>query len=282
MQTHRRGNYFVSQDYRSITELPDSLLNTEQLMRLSHRYLLGARLVTAKRVLEVACGAGAGLGLLAQSVQQLVAADYSLSVLQMAQAHYTRRYPLVCGDASWLPFPAAAFDVICCFEALYYLPDYNHFLRESRRILTSGGTLLLSVSNPDWRYFVPGLLTTHYPTAPALAQSLLNAGFTDLQLFGILPSSAASPLTRLRHHLRRWVLQANPSIATGVFAQTLKWLLYSRLLPMPAELTPHAAAAMGGEVKMTPLPLDRPDTVHRVLYVLCSAGSSAEACEANP
>lgn len=258
------------QDYSSITELPDSLLSAEQLLRIFHRYQLASDLVVSKRVLEVACGAGPGLGLLAQKAQQLVAVDYSLSVLQRAKAHYSARFPLACSDAQQLPFPSGAFDVVLCFEAIYYLPDYIHFLRESRRIVAPGGTLLLSLSNPNWPYFVPGLMTTHYPTVPELAQGLLGAGFKDAQLFGILPASASTPIGRLRDYLRRLALRVNPNASTAPFAQALKRLVYRRALPMPAELIPDAATKISTDVKMTPLPLDRPDPTHRVLYALCT------------
>lgn len=49
-------------DYTSVTELPGSQATREQQARLYHRYHTAGRYATGKRVLEVACGAGLGLG----------------------------------------------------------------------------------------------------------------------------------------------------------------------------------------------------------------------------
>ena len=165
-------------DFTSITEMPGSYLNAEQMMRITQRYHLAAALAQGKDVLEVACGAGIGLGVLQEAARSLAGCDYTLPVLTMAQAHYTQRVPLLCADAQALPFAAASFDLVLAFEAIYYLKQPQCFLREANRLLRKDGTLLIGTSNPDWPHFAAGQMSVHYPTLPELAallQHLPNA-----------------------------------------------------------------------------------------------------------
>src|SRR5690606_32817718 len=173
-----------------------------------------------------------------------------------------------------LPFAPNSFDLAICYEAIYYLADADAFLAESRRVLSPGGTLILCLTNPDWPDFVPGLLTTHYPSAPELARRLSRAGFCHVRLYGALPVTAASDLQRLRHRFRRTVLKSR--LRAGIEP----WLrpLAARLMgigvgathPLPPVLDHLTVArAITGE-GLTPLAPDRPDRTHRVLYVLAT------------
>jgi SAM-dependent methyltransferase len=256
----------MTNDYTSITELPQSMLSEEQALRMAHRYHLAVEMASSRRVLEVACGAGSGLGMVAQVARSFCAVDYTHAVLRVAADHYGRRVPLAQADVQQLPFADGAFDLILCFEAIYYLPDYRRFLRECHRALSPGGRVLLSLSNPSWPDFVPGAMTVHYPTAPELADSLAAAGFEDVALFGILPTSASTAGDRLRHRLRRLALRTDLPTRLGPLADQFKRLLYSRLHPLPAELDVQKAAILAQRVSMIPILRDRPDPVHRVLY----------------
>jgi ubiquinone/menaquinone biosynthesis C-methylase UbiE len=260
----------MTNDYTSITELPQSLLSQEQLRRMAHRYHLAAGMASSRRVLEVACGAGSGLGLLAGVAHSLCAVDYTHAVLRVARDHYGRRVPLAQADAQQLPFGNGAFDLILCFEALYYLADYRRFLRESRRVLAPDGRLLLSLSNPSWPDFVPGAMTTHYPGASELAESLAAAGFDDVQLLGILPASTSTVADRLRHRLRRLALRMDLATRLGPLADQFKQILYSRLHPLPAELDAAQAARIAQDTAISPVSSAHPDRVHRVLYACAS------------
>lgn len=55
----------MSTDFLDVTELRGSAISAEQLDRLINRYTWAATYCQGKDVIEVACGAGPGLGLLA-------------------------------------------------------------------------------------------------------------------------------------------------------------------------------------------------------------------------
>lgn len=259
-----------SADYATITEQPGHLLDDIQMQRYTHRYGHAAALAHEQRVLEIGCGAGGGLGFLARRARQVMGLDYTGSVL--TQAQNVAHGPLVQGDAQRLPFAAASFDLLICFEMIYYLRDPAAFLAESHRLLASGGTLLLCQSNPNWPDFVPGNLTTRYPTVPELAHLLAAAGFHAIHAHGILPvTQENTPSQRLRRRLRRLLLRSGLARRLGPLADEIKRLGSGRMTPLPARLDDSHIAAWGARVKMTPLPLDRPDPIHRVIYLRATA-----------
>lgn len=49
-----------------------------------------------------------------------------------------------------LPFPDASFDVILCYETLEHVPWPTRFIAELSRLLTPGGTLVLTTPNRLW------------------------------------------------------------------------------------------------------------------------------------
>lgn len=251
-------------DYTSITEVPAGLLTPDQMHRFAHRYHYAQRLARGKRLLEVACGAGGGLDYLSQGAAQVVGLDFTGSILAQARNH--SQVPLVQGDAQWLPFATGHFELVICFEAIYYLEDYRLFLAECQRVLSPGGILLVCQSNPDWPNFVPGALTTHYPSGPELASSLIQAGFHDVKLWGTLPITMAGPRQRLVNKLRRWVTKSGLLPWLGPLTPLLQRVSYGQLQPLPAAIDAQWVAAWQSGLELTPLSPAYADRVHRVIY----------------
>jgi len=253
-------------DYRSITETPGLRVSQEQLARFAHRYIHGAELANGRRVLEVGCGAGVGLSVLGEKADWLAGLDATEALLHMAQAQYGQQYPLTCGDAQQLPYADAAFDLVLCFEAIYYKADYRTFLRESLRVLSGGGLLLIVYSNPDWPEFVHGRLSVHYPSVPELAHELEAAGFRRVRFAGILPATSYTLKQRAIQRLRRYILRVIAAPHTGVLAHLLKKFSYGRLAPLPAASTAQSLTPYAAQLAPQPLPAYQADRVHRVLY----------------
>lgn len=63
-------------EYGDVTETPDTKASSEQLTRLYTRYRFASEFCKDKDVLEVACGAGLGLGYLARFAKRVVGGDY--------------------------------------------------------------------------------------------------------------------------------------------------------------------------------------------------------------
>jgi len=102
-----------------------------------------------RRLLEIAAGTGRVtrhlLGALPADAE-LVATDLNQPMLDEAR----RRLPAdprlrwQAADAQALPFDDGSFDVVACQFGLMFVPDKPLALREMRRVLRGGGTLLLT------------------------------------------------------------------------------------------------------------------------------------------
>src|SRR5258708_38129130 len=77
----------------------------------------------------------------------------------------------------FLPFEDAAFDLVTCYEAFYYVEDPNRGVDEIRRVLRPGGSVLISVPFA-WEYN-PKIME-HRFTGPELAA--LFASWEDVRV----------------------------------------------------------------------------------------------------
>jgi len=260
----------MTPDYSPITEIPGHPATREQLARLYQRYHLAAEHSRGKRVLEVACGSGIGLGYLAQMAAMVVGGDYTESLLRTARAYYQERAPLIRLDAQALPFRNGSFDTIVLFEAIYYLPDPECFLAESRRVLVDGGALLIGTVNKEWPEFSPSSFSTRYFSTAKLQAMLAHHGFASPEFFGGFPASAHSPGQRAIALIRRVAASLNLIPKTLGARARLKRLFYGATTPLPSEVRE-------GMVELAPL--ERIDghasnTLHKIIYAVVRASRS--------
>ena len=192
------------------------------------------------RVLEVACGTGQGLGMLAAVAESVAGSDVDAAGIAAARATYGDRIPLYVAKAEQLPVWDASLDVILMFKAIYYLPNVDAFLRECRRALVPAGRLLLSSTNKDLFDFVPSPLSRTYYGASELVRLLNSHGFSS-KLCGYGGTDALP----FRHRLVRPAkalaqrLDLLPKTMRG--KALLRRTLFGRLPQMPrdlSELTP--------------------------------------------
>jgi ubiquinone/menaquinone biosynthesis C-methylase UbiE len=112
------------------------------------RYSFALRYAAGKRVLDVGCGARKGPWLLAQRAESAIGLD----IMPEALHHCQEQWPslnanYVAGDAARLPFGDEAFETVTAFEVLEHLSDQAGLMQELRRVLKTGGTLVLSTPN---------------------------------------------------------------------------------------------------------------------------------------
>jgi SAM-dependent methyltransferase len=101
-------------------------------------------LAEGSRVLEVGCGRGVALPVLARLLrpQRLVGLDIDRSLLEHARERTAGRAGLVelrLGDVRALPFPDASFDLVVDFGTCYHVARREQALREIARVLATGG-----------------------------------------------------------------------------------------------------------------------------------------------
>lgn len=246
-------------DYSSVTELPRQGATRMQMSMLRTRYGWAAEYTAGKDVLEVACGAGLGLGWLAEQARRVSAGDVDEKNCRIArQAHLGRANIRVQWmDALELPFEAGSFDVALLFEAQYYLPDLPRFLSEAQRVLRPGGTLLISTVNCEWSGFHPSFLHTRYWNAVELLQALEDAAFKTSLCAGFPECSPGRGLHKLKA-----LASAMGCIPRSMRAKSLlKRVFYGRLDEIPERLD-----RLGSAVPMVPVASDTDLTNYRTLY----------------
>jgi SAM-dependent methyltransferase len=133
--------------------------------------------VAGGRILEVGCGGCGGLDYITGYLGPDLAVGLDLVAETLSHARRSGRpgaQRLCLGRAEQLPFRDRFFDAIVCVESSEHYHDIDGFLREARRILKSGGALLLADlrwnggSDGDW-----GVSRS----ADAFPRQLLAAGF---------------------------------------------------------------------------------------------------------
>jgi ubiquinone/menaquinone biosynthesis C-methylase UbiE len=197
-----RGNLLTRAflDERLVPELESG---TVQYCDHIRRYLFAQQHVYGKRVLDIACGTGYGSDILRRGgAHQVVSMDISTEALHYAAARWRSGW-IAQADAQHIPLPTTSLDVIVTLETLEHLPDPRAYLAEAKRILSTGGCLILSV--PNRLKSSPGSETPHSPyhtfepTRQELLTLLQENGWTVRALHGITHSERIQHLVRPTH-----------------------------------------------------------------------------------
>ena len=106
---------------------------------------------SGERVLEIGCGHGRTLREVARRVAPGLAAGVDPSAVMRSVARRENGAGIAAGtveiedgDSGALPYPDASFDKVFSVHSLYFWPSLEQGLREIRRVLRAGGTLLLA------------------------------------------------------------------------------------------------------------------------------------------
>lgn len=251
-------------DYIAVTELPGDDVTTEQVERMCRRYYWAGDYCRDKDVLEVACGAGQGVGYLASLAKSVKAGDYSAAILGIARRHYGERFEFQQFDAQQMPFPDQSIDVVLIFEAIYYIPDADKFFRECKRVLRPGGTLLIATANKDLYDFNPSTQSYRYFGVRELTDILGAYGFR-VEFFGDTPVAAVSLRQRMSRPVKAFTSRFGLIPKTKAGKKLLKRFVFGGLVSMPSEIT----ASTSPYVLPAPLPKGQADGSHKV--ILCAA-----------
>ncbi len=146
-------------------------------------------------ILDVGCGGGGAVNILARAASrgQVCGVDYAEAVLPTARRVNRAliqqdRVEIKHGNVSELPFPDDTFDLVTAFETTMFWPSPVNDLREVRRVLKPGGTLLIATEayadarfeerNAKWSRWADFQLQTPEETR----QCLVEAGYTNVEI----------------------------------------------------------------------------------------------------
>ncbi len=146
----------------------------------------------ALRVLDIGCGTGVLLGraLAADGTRTAIGLDLTLPMLRRAAQRLPHTVPLICASGENVPLRGASVDLVVSTSAMHYMRDPISMLREARRLLVPGGTVIVG----DWcrdywtmraldrvlRWVDPAHVATL--RGATLVRLLRNADFQDVRL----------------------------------------------------------------------------------------------------
>ncbi|GLK86798.1 class I SAM-dependent methyltransferase [Ancylobacter defluvii] len=140
------------------------------------------------RVLEIAAGTGAVTRALAERLPaqaRIVATDLNPAMLETAARHGPDpRIRWQQADAMALPFEDGVFDAVICQFGVMFLPDKAQGLREVRRVLVPGGTLMFNVWDRlavnDFAQATTEALAAVFPSDPPRFMARTPYGYSSL------------------------------------------------------------------------------------------------------
>lgn len=254
-------------DYTAVTEVPGNGVTREQLARMFHRYRFAADYCGEKDVLEVACGAGQGLGYLAKRARRIFGGDYTESLIKGAHRYYRDKVSFLRLDAHVLPFMDHSFDVVILYEALYYLARPGNFFQEARRILRDGGVLLIATVNKDWSEFNQSPYSIHYFSVPELGKVLQGNGFR-VEFYGAFSTLPKGVKEKAIATIRKIAVALHLIPKTMKGKEFLKKIFYGQLLPLKDEIEEGVCEYLSP----ISIPYDTPNFEYKVIYTVASVG----------
>lgn len=100
-----------------------------------------------KKAIDVGCGIGFFLPILANCANKVTALDYSADILSyarfMAEKRNINNVDFVQGSISSLPFEDKSFDLVVCMSVLEHFKNPEEPIYELKRILAPGGLLII-------------------------------------------------------------------------------------------------------------------------------------------
>ena len=177
-------------DYDSISSKYDRRYQGQEYPGTEHALFAFIGENSNVKVLEVGCGTGHWLKVLAKRTALLTGLDLSANMLQRAQQEAPES-PLVRGRAEFLPYHAQSFDRLVCINAFHHFTDKLAFLVEARRVLRAHGGLISVGLDPHigldrwwvYEYFQETLVLDkqRYPSTEELRANMAKAGFLQCE-----------------------------------------------------------------------------------------------------
>jgi len=160
-------------------------------------------------VLDVGCGGGLFLRMLAERGHPVLGLDFSLGAAAVAWRQ--NKIPTICASLSHAPLPNGLFNVITMFHVLEHLFDPVAYLEAAHALLAPGGHIVVQVPNAAcWQF----LLLGEYWSGIDIPRHLFNFRAHDIE---ILLDRCGFEVVRTKH----FSLRDNPA---GLATSLAPWL----------------------------------------------------------
>jgi SAM-dependent methyltransferase len=192
------------------------------------RVISGLPLPAPARILDAGCGSGRNMVELARrgTVTGVELSDTSVCVARARDAG-----EVVLGSVVEMPFADDSFDLAVCLDVIEHLEDDGAALRELRRVVAPGGSLLVTVPAYPWLWSGHDEVNHHYRryTDRTLKRAAQQAGWEQVRSTHF--NSLLLPVAILLRLLERFSRKTTESsLDLWVPPQPLNWLLGRPLL----------------------------------------------------
>lgn len=178
--------------FNSVAERWDSLVPPDAAAKLAE-IVAASGLSRRARVLDVGCGTGLLTPHLVDAVGEtgvVIGIDFAEEMIRLAAAkEFGPNVRFQTADAAELPFPEADFDAVFCNNCFPHFPDKPGVLRELRRVLKTGGILVICHTSSreavNRMHECVGGAVRHdrVPAGADLRRMLVEAGFKADEVF---------------------------------------------------------------------------------------------------
>jgi SAM-dependent methyltransferase/acyl carrier protein len=152
------ASFFLNYGYVSLGEgdearfeVPAEVFNRNSV-RLAFE-LIGSTQLNDRKVLDVGCGRGGTVALLAETFgADATGVDLSPEAIAFCQNTHGPAAQFKVGDAEHLPFADESFEVVINMESSHTYPNLRAFFTEVRRVLANGGMFLYTDLLPVQRW----------------------------------------------------------------------------------------------------------------------------------
>jgi SAM-dependent methyltransferase len=207
------------------------------------RVIAGMRLPARARILDAGCGSGRNM---VELVRHGTVTGVELSETSVALARSRQVGEVIAGSVLEMPFPADSFDLAVSLDVIEHLEDDLGALRELRRTVAPGGSLLVTVPAYPWLWSGHDEINHHHRryTRRSLQVVAEQAGWEQVRTtyFNSLLLPAAIVLRVLD---RLSTKTTESSLDLWVPPQPLNWLL-ERPLAFEAAMIARGGRIPGG------------------------------------
>lgn len=227
---------------------------------------IASRLGPAQQILDLSCGEGYGMPILAATGATVLGVDIAPEAVISARTRWAADdagLALVVADGTRLPFAEASLSAVCSVETLEHIDDDAAFLREIARVLRPGGTAAITTPNrdrPGSRSIPPNPYHVR-EYAPTEFESLLRGVFRRVHVLGLHdPHGIHNPESRRARTL---------SLLNRIDGLRLRCLLPRRLRNLAMRRT---GTVLPADIQTEDFPVSDTDIEHAInLIALCKA-----------
>lgn len=147
MGTSNQWNNSAAWYDENMGETGDKLNN--KILRPAVLKILGD--ITNKQILDLGCGSGYFTAELAKSAQSVIGTDFSENFIKICQKKYKNYKNLTFAQhnaKTKIPFTDDVFDLVISKMVLQYVDQIDIFAKESFRVLTKSGKLVVVIDHP--------------------------------------------------------------------------------------------------------------------------------------